>query len=336
MHRVPPNLPPQFLEPAGLGWGSFLASDGDRLRWARLGAGSSAANCVLVGGFSECLEKYFETIAGLAERGLAVWFLEWRGQGGSTRPRLRPNRPEARDYERDATDLARFAQAIDRGGKPRVVIGHSMGAAIALLAMRRHPGLFDAAVLSAPMLALDTARIPWRLARIVAATAVGLRFGHAVVPGTRTWPVEPEASPDRSKTSGDPVRCRVQATWFAERPELRVDGVTFAWLGTALDLCRRFEDERLLAGIATPVLIGSAGIDHFVDPDAHRRAASIIPSCRHAAFPHAKHELFMESDGIRNRWFAEIEGFLADVGCAYSSARGERSLATRNIRANAR
>jgi lysophospholipase len=207
--------------------------------------------------------------------------------------------------------------------KPLVAAGHSMGAAIALLAMRTHPRLFDAAVLSAPMLALRTARVPWLLARTVSATAVGLRLGHAVVPGTRTWPVDLHLPPERSKTSGDAVRCRVQATWFAERPELRIDGITFAWLGTALDLCRSFGDAQLLSRITAPILIGSAGIDHFVDPGAHRRAASILPNCRLAVFPDAKHELFMESDGIRHRWFAEIDRFLcaADVSRRPTAAR---------------
>jgi lysophospholipase len=314
MNRRPPPLPGRLLEPAGLRWGGFGTSDDAKLRWVSLGAQPRAVNCLLVGGFSECIEKYFETIADLANRGLGVWCLEWRGQGASTRPRRRPNRPEARDFERDAADLSRFAVEIAGGGKPLVAIGHSMGAAIALLAMRTHPGLFGAAVLSAPMLALNTMRVPPRLARVVAATAVGLRLGHVVVPGTRTWPADPESGPERSKTSGDDARCRVQATWFAARPELRIDGVTFAWLGQALDLCRRFEDGQLLSGIAAPVLIGSAGVDDFVDPEAHRRAARILPNCRHVVYPDARHELFMEGDGIRDRWLAEIDRFLCAAG----------------------
>jgi lysophospholipase len=314
MNWQSPPLPRRLLEPAGLRWGGFATSDGARLRWASLGAQPGAVNCLLIGGFSECIEKYFETIADLADRDLGVWCLEWRGQGASTRPRRRPNRPEARDFERDAADLVHFTLGISDNGKPLVAIGHSMGAAIALLAMRSHPGLFDAAVLSAPMLALNTMRVPPRLARIMATTAVALRFGHAIVPGTRTWPVDPKSGPERSNTSGDDARCRVQATWFAARPELRIDGVTFAWLGQALDLCRRFEDGQLLSGIAAPVLIGSAGVDYFVDPNAHRRAAGILPNCTHVVFPDAKHELFMEGDGIRDRWLAEIDRFLHAAG----------------------
>ena len=294
-------------------WGTYVAKDGAELRWGFLSAPFPTTRCVLVGGFSECVEKYFETLVDLAKRGLAVWFLEWRGQGESTRPRSYPNRPRARDFERDAEDLANFTEAIVGHGKAHVVIGHSMGATIALLAMCRRPKLFDAAILSSPMLALRTASIPRSLARGVAAGAVALRLGHAVVPGSRTWPVDAALVPERSKTSSDAVRCRVQASWFAERPQLRIDGVTFAWLASALDLCRRLEDKEMFAAMATPVLMGSAGIDHFVDQDAHRHAATILPYCRHAIFADAKHDLFMEADPIRNRWLAEIDHFLGDL-----------------------
>jgi lysophospholipase len=314
MTRLGPDLPARFLEPAGMRWGSFVTNDGAKLRWGFLGARSPSLHCVLVGGFSEFIEKYFETAADLAARGMSVWCVDWRGQGASARPHRRPHRPRARDYDRDAADLAGFAATVAGRGRPLVVVGHSMGAAIALLAMRGRPQVFDAAILSAPMLALATGRVPPGVAHRIAAATVRAGFGHALVPGTRTWPVDPHPAPARSRTSGDAQRCRVQPSWFADRPHLRIDGVTFAWLRAALELCRRFDDPRLLADIAAPVLIGSAGVDHFVLRDAHHRAAAALSHCRHAVFPDAKHELFMEADAIRDRWFAEIDRFLGEAG----------------------
>jgi lysophospholipase len=314
MNPLGPDLPQRFLEPAGMRWGTHVATDGAQLRWSSLGGQSASAHCVLVGGFSEFIEKYFETAADLAGRGFAVWCMDWRGQGASTRPRQRPHRPRARDYDRDAEDLAGFAASIAGDGRPLVVMGHSMGAAIALLALRGNPRLFRAAILSAPMLALATGRVPADVAYAISTTAVRLGLGHALVPGTRTWPVATDIAPERSRTSSDAIRCRVQPSWFAARPQLRIAGVTFAWLGTAIELCRRFDDPRMLAGITTPVLIGTSGVDHFVAADAHHRAASLLPHCRHGVFADAKHELFMERDAIRSRWLAEIDRFLLDAG----------------------
>src|ERR1700745_4321811 len=88
-----PPLPARFLEPPGFVWGSFTAPDGAKLRWGDLAAAAPRAECVMVGGFTECIEKYFETTADLVARGISVWCLDWRGQGGSDRPRRWPSRP---------------------------------------------------------------------------------------------------------------------------------------------------------------------------------------------------------------------------------------------------
>jgi lysophospholipase len=76
------------------------------------------ADCVMVGGFSECIEKYFETIGDLAARDLSVWCLDWRGQGGSERPRRLPTRPRPRRFNRDAGELAMFTRTLPAAGRP--------------------------------------------------------------------------------------------------------------------------------------------------------------------------------------------------------------------------
>src|SRR5207302_8676073 len=63
-----PRLPARFLEPDGFVWGSFAAPDGATLRWGYLPAANPRVECVMVGGFTECIEKYFETTADLAAR----------------------------------------------------------------------------------------------------------------------------------------------------------------------------------------------------------------------------------------------------------------------------
>src|SRR5205085_12412479 len=149
-----PALDDRFLPPRDFVWGSFIARDGAVLRWGHLPVAGARAQCVLVGGFGEFIEKQFETVRDLAARGVAVWCLDWRGQGRSARPRRLPTRPRARKFDRDAEDLAAFAAAKLSRHRPRLLVAHSMGGAIALLCLRRHPQLFDAAVLSSPMVGL--------------------------------------------------------------------------------------------------------------------------------------------------------------------------------------
>ena len=308
---VPP-FPARFREPSGFAWGSFAAPDGAKLRWGHLPAPAPRAECVMVGGFTECIEKYFETIADLAERGLSVWCLDWRGQGGSERPRRLPSRPRPRRYDRDASDLALFARSLPPSRHPRLLIAHSMGAAIALLCLRQLPDLFDAAILSAPMLGIRTGRVPPMLARCVALAARASGLGLCFVPGARRWSPDRIPSPATSRVSNDPERCRLQFLWFSARAQLRVDEATYGWLDGAFRLVARIVRPEFLAAIDTPILLASAGRESFVEPAAHRRAAALLPECTLVEFAESKHEPFLERDAIRNSWLDAIDRFVSD------------------------
>ncbi|HTZ36730.1 MAG TPA: alpha/beta hydrolase [Stellaceae bacterium] len=310
--RRSPPLPDRFLAPPGFVWGGFATPDGAVLRWGHLAAPQPRAECVLVGGFGDFIEKQFETIRDLAARGFSVWCFDWRGQGGSTRPRRLPHRPRARRFERDAAELALFAAAKLRAGLPRVLIAHSMGGAIALLSLHRHPGLFDAAVLSAPMLGLLVGRTPPTLLRTLTVPARLAGLGIVRLPGTYRWHPDRPPTPERSRISSDAERCRIRHAWISSEPRLRLDQPTYGWLDPALGLISRIAKPRFLGAIATPILIGSAGREHVVAPEAHRRAARHLPDCTLIELPESKHEPFLERDPIRNFWLDRIDRFLSE------------------------
>jgi lysophospholipase len=309
---VAPYFPARFLEPSGFVWGRFAAPDGATLRWGHLPAATPRAECVMVGGFTECIEKYFETIVDLAARGLSVWCLDWRGQGGSERPRHWPSRPRPRRYDRDARDLGMFARTLPPAGHPRLLLAHSMGGAIALVCLRQFPGLFAAAILSAPMLGIRTGRLPRRLARCLTGAARASGLGLCFIPGAGPWRPDRIPSPEGSRISSDPERCRLQYGWFSAHARLRVDEPTFGWLDEAFRLVSRIGKPEFLSGIEIPVLLASAGIEAFVEPEAHRRAARLLPDCTLVEFPDSKHEPFLETDAIRNRWLDAIDLFVGE------------------------
>jgi lysophospholipase len=310
--RTTPLLAERFLAPPGFVWGEFPTPDGALLRWGHLAAANPYAECVLVGGFGDFIEKQFETIRDLAARGLSIWCLDWRGQGRSTRPKRWPHRPRARRFDRDAAELAQFAAAKLQGGAPRVLVAHSMGGAIALLCLHRNPGLFDAAILSAPMLGLLNARTPPTLLRAVTGPARLAGFGICRLPGTRRWRPDRPPTPEMSRISSDAERCRIRHAWISMEPALRLDQPTYGWLDPALKLISRIAKPRFLRAIATPILLGSAGREHVVVPAAHLRAARLLPDCTLFQLPESKHEPFLERDAIRDVWFDRVERFLAE------------------------
>jgi len=162
------------------------------------------------------------------------------------------------------------------------------------------------------MLAIRTAGLPPTVARCVTGAARISGLGLCFVPGAGRWRPERIPSPERSRTSTDPDRCRLQYSWFLARAALRHDEPTWGWLDAALRLTARTARKKFLAGIDTPILLASAGLETFLRPEAHGRAARLLPDCTLVEFPASKHEPFLERDAIRDPWFAAIDRFLAE------------------------
>ena len=306
-----PALDDRFLPPADFTWGSFTARDGTVLRWGHLPVAKARAQCVLVGGFGEFIEKQFETVRDLAARGVEVWCLDWRGQGRSTRPRHLPTRPRARNFDRDASDLAAFASAKLTRRLPRLLVAHSMGGAIGLICARRHPKLFAAAILSSPMLGLRIGKIPPTLLRCITAPARAAGLGVCFIPGARKWHPGRVPSPERSRVTTDAERCRLKHAWFSADPFLRVDEVTYGWLDSALALIARIQKPEFLAGVRTPILMGTPERELVVSPAAQRRAARLLPHCTLVELSQSKHDPFLERDPIRDEWLGRVDQFIA-------------------------
>lgn len=301
----------RFQPPSGWRWGQFTNGDGARLRYGRAVPELPAATVILVPGFCEFGEKYFEVIHDLLARNLAVWELDWRGQGGSERYFAGLQRPYAAGYARDVADLHQFvSKIVERPpASPLALFGHSMGGHIALRYLHDHPGVFACAVLAAPMLGLKTP-LPGPLAEGIVKCAMRLGAGARYVPGWGDW--DPRCADKPKGLSSDPLRDGLQNFWFGERPELRAGGTTFRWLDEAYRSIAILRKPDYLCAIATPVLMASPKIEWLVEPKAQVRAAALLPSCTLIDFPEARHELWMEHDAFRARWFAAIDAFLSE------------------------
>src|SRR5438876_9335271 len=71
--------------PDGAIAGKVRTPDGVELRFARWDSPASGKGTVCVfTGRSEFIEKYFETVRNLRQRGFAVAVMDWRGQGHSS------------------------------------------------------------------------------------------------------------------------------------------------------------------------------------------------------------------------------------------------------------
>src|SRR5207248_2868655 len=131
-----------------------------------------------------------------------------------------PTRPRARKFDQDARDLADFADSKLSGDRPRLLLAHSMGGAIGLLCLRRHPRLFDAAILSSPMVGLPTGKLPPTLLRVITRPARAPGREKVVSPAAqrRAARLLPDCTlVELPESKHDPFleHDRVRAYWFA-------------------------------------------------------------------------------------------------------------------------
>lgn len=139
--RPPVYERPDFVETDG-----NQAPRGGRVLWfagageARLRSGlwlgegfGSRGTVFLMPGKSEYVEKYFEVIGELLERGFAVVAIDWRGQGLSHRDIDHPLKAHIARFETFFDDFECLYEVVaDQCPKPHYVLAHSMGGNIAL------------------------------------------------------------------------------------------------------------------------------------------------------------------------------------------------------------
>jgi lysophospholipase len=299
--------------PAG-GQAEWVSGAGHaRLRAAVFPAIGEARGSVVVSpGRTEPIEKYFEVVGELRTRGFAVLVHDWRGQGLSQR--LLPDRLKghAADFEDFLEDYRLVLLAFqDRLPEPWIALGHSMGGCLVLLDLVRGESRFGGCVLSAPMLGISTAGVPEALARGLAWSMVATGQGSSPVPGLGHDPmgdafVEEGLTHDRARYSRYKAQLRAC-------PDLALGGPTWGWLNFALRAMSVVTDPAALKRVRIPVTVIAAQHDRLVLNDAARRVAGDLPHGCYVEIPNAFHELLVETDDIRARFWAAFDELAAEV-----------------------
>lgn len=251
-------------------------------------------------GRTEPIEKHFETISEMTDRGFVVLAHDWRGQGLSNRLLGDPMRGHASGgYAPFLADFEAVRAAFaDRLPRPWFAVGHSMGGCLTLLALKTGAP-FDAAILSAPMLGILLGRTPTPAARIAAKAMILIgRGGDYVQPGVDIDPFYQRFAGNR--LTHDARRYARAGALLAAAPQLALGGPTWGWLDFGLSATASLSGRTALAGIRTPITILTAGLESIVDNAAAVAAARALPQARLVEVPGAFHEILMETDDMRS------------------------------------
>jgi lysophospholipase len=269
--------------------------------------------CVLLHGQTEFIEKYIEVIGELSGRGFTVATMDWRGQGGSLRTLDNPLKAHIGDFSQYDSDLQIFMDKVVHNltDRPPIALAHSMGGHILLRALHDRPKQFSAAVLSAPMMRALTRGYSPRVARNLCRLANLAGRGTDWVPGMKNRDPLRMSFTDQLVTS-DPGRFNRTLLLLREHPNLRLAGPTWGWLEAAYRSMDMVMSPGYAESIATPTLIFGAGRDRIVDTPATREFAARLPHGRYVEIGDAEHEILMENDAVRARFWAAFDAFVAD------------------------
>ncbi len=287
---------------------------GADLRAARFDPDPSVARkgvCVLLNGQTEFIEKYFEVIDELRGRGFAVATMDWRGQGGSSRLLADDHRKsfisDFAEYDQDLDTLLNWivTPMLKAGEKP-VALAHSMGAHNLLRSLVRAPGRFSWVVLNAPMIAISLRGQRQFIVKAVTAFEVwrGNRAGWV-------WGMEArdphKVSFATQMVTSDAQRFERTQMLLRENPDLRLAGATWGWLAAALASMKWLRGQA--KSITTPMLVVGAGEDRIcLTPEAKAFAAA-APNGEYVEVAGAGHEILMEKNAIRQKFWDAFDTF---------------------------
>ena len=301
----------------GGGRAAYLdTADGVSLRYALFAPTLRPAKgtIMLCSGRAEAIEKYYETVRALQDRGFHVLAFDWRGQGLSERIARDPALGHVETFDDYVLDLETVLTRVMLPDcrPPFFLMSHSMGALVALLAGPRITGRFKRMVLLTPMLAFGSSMpLPQRWISRLAATAAFLGLGRFHATTRRkvaAWPFMGNV------LTGDPQRHARWQSMIEAHPHLSLGGPSFGWLHAACRAMEKVRQPERMAAQTVPSLFVSAGADRLIDPDVVEAYAHALRTGAHLPITGARHEILMERDTIREPFWAAFDAFVPGSG----------------------
>ncbi len=291
----------------------YCAFDGLPIRYGRWPCKqvASRGTVVVLGGRTEFMEKYLETVAELNQRGFDVFSLDWRGQGLSGRMLKNHRKGYVRTYADYVNDLDQLINSVvlPNGSPPLILLAHSMGGTIALHYLGRFGRVIDRAVLSAPLIRIKTLRHTEILGRWLSRRMTQFGMGHLAIPSlgrrhTFQGPFE------NNGLTSDPQRFREIQRMVTENHQLAIDGVTFGWLNATFDAIDKIHGNGVVRQITAPVLLAVAEKDSVVCNRAIHQFAPSMPNHGLTIIQGACHEILQEKETMRLQFWSAFDAFV--------------------------
>lgn len=293
--------------------GSFESYDETRIFYSLYLVEASKATVVISHGFSEFIEKYNEVIYYFLKSGYSVIIPEHRGHGHSGRKVGDLQKVHLMDFQEYIKDFHMLMEMIVKpmSGK-KILFGHSMGGGIAAAYIEQYPKDFDGAILSSPMIKMQTGKYPQVFAKLIADFHKICGKSEKYAAGEKGF----EAKPSYETSS---CVSKARYTYFFEKrinnKHYQTWGASYAWVSAAIKGCAKLRKKRERSKICIPLLIVMAENDHLVELKAIKEFAKGINRCKLLVVEAAKHEVFNADVAERKLFYQEVFAFISQLCC---------------------
>ncbi|WP_432464202.1 alpha/beta fold hydrolase [Agarivorans sp. QJM3NY_33] len=294
---------------------SFYGVNGLRIHFAKLNAAQPKHQAIVISpGRTEGYLKYYELGYDLAQQGYDIFIIDHRGQGLSDRESPRRQLGDVENFQYFVDDLQQLVQqfVLPCQYQQHFLLAHSMGGTIAARYLQQHPNHFQAVALSAPMFGINLGLLPKPIVKTLAAGLAHLerQFGYGPHYALGQGDYRPSEF-SRNHLSHSPARYQQILQTYVEHPAIQLGGPSNRWLQQSFQAMQLSIEDA--AHINIPLLLLQAEQDPIVTAEGqnaffHRLTASAGKSSNAQLMPviGAKHEIFFESDEIRNPALASI------------------------------
>ena len=270
--------------------GYFKGYDEQDIYYEQYLSDENKGHIVVVHGFTDATYKFREVMYYFVKSGYSVSALEHRGHGYSYRSLENLSKVTVESFDEYTNDMKIFIQDIVKptvqAGEKLFVYAHSMGGGIATLLMEENSTLFDAAVLTSPMMEVEFGGVPNNMATLLASGACLLGREDEYTLGTTDY-VEYYDFANSSYTSEARYDYIYQVCASNER--YRMSGGNYKWLTAALDATKSIL--RNAEKYTTDTILFQAKLDTTVGPNGQNEFATRASNVQLIVVEDAKHSI---------------------------------------------
>ncbi len=284
--------------------GYFENKDGLRLHYQSFVNPNEVASIVVCHGYCEFATKYNETIYYFYQMGYSVFVLEHRGHGFSDREVEGYSKVHINHFEDYISDFNEFIEKIVKAEsltEKLILFAHSMGGGIGALYLEQYPKVFEKAILSSPMIQLNTGSTNKFVLALLRAISYVPFISKRYIPGQHDYN-HVFKYPRCSALS----KARYTFTYNERErePHYQTNGCTYGWSREAFNVSKKILKNA--DKIEIPVIIMQASQDALVTPEAQNAFSRLVKDSQLRRFVGSKHEIFNATDDIILEYYTAL------------------------------